>query len=259
MEMVYPLTEGTFTVDDSKVFIPFDAAKDEIKDRPASLLVDIVPFLIQTKKELVVIDPGLGMVSANGEYNIYENIAGKGFKPEDASIVLLSHLHKDHASGICYGKEGAYNLMFPNARYYCQEQEMKAAFDSKDSPSYLLDKLDFLRHTSNLVYLNGDGSIDADIKYEVSGGHTQFHQVFIVQAGETTCFFGGDVLPQPKQLQMKFVAKYDYDGKEAAEKRIEYGKRAAAANWVLLFFHSAAMPMVRVTMDGEKFVLSRVE
>jgi hypothetical protein len=58
---------------------------------------------------------------------------------------------------------------------------------------------------------------------------------------------------------MKFVAKYDFDGKEAAEKRIEYGNRAAAENWVLLFFHSAAMPMARATLDGEKFVLSRVE
>src|SRR6476620_2869000 len=106
MEMVYPLTEGTFSVDDSKVFIPFEAGKDDIKDRPASLLVDIVPFLVQTKKDLVVIDPGLGMLSPNGEYDIYENIAGKGFKAEDVSIVLLSHLHKDHASGICYGKEG---------------------------------------------------------------------------------------------------------------------------------------------------------
>jgi glyoxylase-like metal-dependent hydrolase (beta-lactamase superfamily II) len=185
-------------VDDSKVFIPFDAAKDDIKDRPASLLVDIVPFLVQTKKELVVIDQASGCFRPMENIIFMKTLPAKGYKPEDVSIVLLSHLHKDHASGICYGKEGAYNLMFPNARYYCQEQEMKAAFASKDSPSYLLDKLDFLRHTSNLVYMNGDGSIDADIKYEVSGGHTQFHQVFIVQAGEQTCFFGGDVLPQPK-------------------------------------------------------------
>ena len=123
--MISPLTEGTFTVDKTKHFIPFDPLKDQLKDRPASLLVDIVPFLVKTKNDLVVIDPGLGMQSQGGDFMIHENINKADFAADDVSVVLLSHLHKDHANGICYGKVPAFNLMFPNASYYCQEKELE--------------------------------------------------------------------------------------------------------------------------------------
>src|SRR6476661_5364441 len=108
--MVFPLPEGTYTVDSSKKFIPFDASKDKVENRPASLLVDIVPFLIKTKSDLIVVDPGLGFSkkgsvleeSQHADFQIYENIRRFGFSPDNISMVLLSHLHKDHADGICY-------------------------------------------------------------------------------------------------------------------------------------------------------------
>lgn len=257
--MVFPLSEGTYTVDNSKDFIPFDAAKDHLENRPASLLVDIVPFLIKTKSDLVIIDPGLGLQSRNGDYMIHENIRARGFSPDDVTMVLLSHLHKDHASGICYGREPAFNLMFPKATYYCQRQEMEYSFQKNDSPSFVLEKLEFLKHTPNLSYLDGDGNINDAVQYEVSGGHTPHHQVFTIESDGQKYFYGGDVLPQPNQLLRKFSAKYDFDGKLAADKRIEYGKRAAAENLVCLFFHSANMPMAKVRLDEEgKFLLEKV-
>src|SRR5438552_5354192 len=118
--MVFPLSEGTYTVDDSKKFIPFDSSKDKLENRPASLIVDIVPFLAKTKNDLIIIDPGLGLESENGDFQIHENIRHRGFSSDEVTIVLLSHLHKDHAGGICYGSNQAYNLMFPKATYFCQ-------------------------------------------------------------------------------------------------------------------------------------------
>ncbi|MGB3074243.1 MAG: MBL fold metallo-hydrolase [Chitinophagales bacterium] len=258
--MYFPLSEGTYSVDESKLFIPFDPLTDHLHDRPASLIVDIVPFLVRTKNELIVIDPGLGLPSAEGDFMIHENIQRAGFNADDIAVVLLSHLHKDHASGICYGKEPVYDLMFPNATYYCQKRELEYAFTKKESPSFVLAKLEFLSHSSKLVLLDGDGKISDDIAYEISGGHTPYHQVFTIKTETGSCFYGGDVLPQPKQLQMKFSAKYDFDGKVSAEKRIEYGNRAAENNYTCLFFHSASMPMAKVKKLGEgKFLLEGIE
>ncbi len=257
--MIIPLSEGTFTVDDSKKFIPFDLSKDHLKDRPSSLLVDIVPFLVRTDNDLIVIDPGLGMQSAGGDFMIIENIQRAGFAAEDVSMVLLSHLHKDHTGGICYGNDPAFNLMFPKATYYCQQQELDYAFFFFFSPSFVQAKLRFLKDTPQLSLLKGDGKINEAISFEISGGHTPFHQVFTIKTKGTTCFFGGDVLPQPKQLQIRFNAKYDYDGKAAAEKRIEYGNRAAKEDYTCLFFHSAHMPMAKVKTGGDgKFILEKI-
>ena len=153
--MVFPLPEGTYTVESSKKFIPFDASKDKVENRPASLLVDIVPFLIKTKNDLIVVDPGLGFhkdVPVSGDsrqpdFQIYENIRRFGFSPDEVSIVLLSHLHKDHADGICYGSKGSFSLMFPHAAYFCQEKEIEFAFTKKNSQSYTFEKLEFLQHS----------------------------------------------------------------------------------------------------------------
>ena len=257
--MITPLSEGTFTVDDSKKFIPFDPSKDDLKDRPSSLLVDIVPFLIRTNNDLIVIDPGLGMQSAGGDFMILENIQRAGYAAEDVSMVLLSHLHKDHTGGICYGNDPAFNLMFPKATYYCQQQELDYAFSRKVSPSFVQAKLRFLKDNPKLNLLKGNGHINKDIAFEISAGHTPFHQVFTIRTSFATCFFGGDVLPQPKQLQIRFNAKYDYDGKAAAEKRIEYGNRAVKEDYTCLFFHSGKMPMAKVKTGGDgKFLLEKI-
>src|SRR5262245_488758 len=134
--MIAPLQEGTFTVDESKVFIPFNPLTDQLKDRPASLVVEIVPFLITTGNDVIVIDPGLGLQLPDRSFQIHENLGKHGISPEQVTKVLLSHLHKDHTGGICYGKDNAFNLMFPNATYYAQEKEMEYAFSKKNSPSF---------------------------------------------------------------------------------------------------------------------------
>ena len=254
----YPLPEGTFTVDISKKFIPFDAAVDDIKTRPASLLVDIVPFLVQTKNDLMVIDPGLGFQLADGMFQIHHNIQQAGFNPLSVTKVLLSHLHKDHTGGVAFKKEVGWQLMFPNATYYCQQGEMEMAL-AKSTNSFDEEKLRFLLTQKNLVMLQGNGIISNEISFEIIGGHTLYHMAFTINDGTTTFYYAGDVLPQPQQLQRKFIAKYDYDGKAAAAKRIEIGNEAAMDKRVLLYFHSAAAPMSRVRKDDEgKFLIEKL-
>jgi glyoxylase-like metal-dependent hydrolase (beta-lactamase superfamily II) len=254
---VFPLYEGTFTVDNSKKFIPFREGFDDLKYRPASLLVDIVPFLIKTKNDLIVIDPGLGHITESGEYQIRLNISNVGFSADAVTKVLISHLHKDHAGGIAYNTEKGYQLMFPNAEYFVQQAEMDFALQ-KTSNSYEQEKLKFLLSSKNLTFLKGDGTINNDIKYEVIDGHTPYHQAFLISDGVIQYYYAGDVLPQPQQLQRKFIAKYDYDGKAAADKRIEIGKAAAQHHWQLLFFHWGVLSVGSVTYENGIFKVTKI-
>jgi glyoxylase-like metal-dependent hydrolase (beta-lactamase superfamily II) len=250
---VIPLPEGTFTVDLSKKFLPFSPQTDNLSDRPASLVVDVVPFLIQSAGDCVVVDPGLGFQNADGEFMIHAAVQRHGISPDDVSIVLLSHLHKDHIGGIAYGKDGAYNLMFPNATVFCQEKELGFAFSRRESSSFDFDKLEFLARSPRLKFLNDDGVLNAQIRCEVSGGHTPYHQVFLFTSDEEVWFFGGDVVPQPSQLIRRFAAKYDFDGKRSARLRREYAMRGAEGHWTFLFFHDARTPMARVKHEQHRF------
>lgn len=251
--MVWPLSEGTFTVNESKKFVPFDPLKDSIEDRPASLIADVVPFLIKTKKDLIIIDPGLGFQAEDSNFIIHKNLLRHGFSAEDITMVLLSHLHKDHAGGICYDKAGAFHLMFTNADYYSQQKEMEYALTKINSPSYELDKLIFLQRSPQWKPLNGDGEIGGEIHFEISGGHTPYHQVFIIQSDNQKFFYGGDVLPQSSQIIRRFVAKYDFDGKMSARLREKYAKLGVAENYCFLFFHDGKIPLARLHTINNRF------
>jgi len=58
---IFPLSEGAFTIDKTKRFVPFDLEKDDLQQRTTgSLLVEIQPFAVITSEDVLVIDTGLG-------------------------------------------------------------------------------------------------------------------------------------------------------------------------------------------------------
>ena len=230
MTKLVVLTEGQYSVDQSKKFIPFDPILHDPKDRPASIFVHVQPFLLQTEQDLLLFDTGLGYSNAAGELVIHEAIKNAGFDPSDVTKVLMSHLHFDHAGGMVYEKQGSTYLSFPNATYYIQQEELNFAL-THATQSYRLAPLEFLRRSDALVLLDGNGTIDGYIDYEITGGHCPFHQVFKVHTEKEIYFFGGDVLPEAMQVVRRLIAKYDFDGRKAMELRNQFAAQAVQENW----------------------------
>src|SRR5579871_2622763 len=143
-----PLSEGAFTIDKSKRFVPFDTSRDDLQDRPVgSMLVEIQPFAVVTADDVIVIDTGLGF-EKDGKLQIHLNLEKAGIDPAKVTKVLLSHLHKDHSGGIC--PEG--RMSFPNAHYYVQRRELEYAYE-KGPTSYLTDELECLNTSPQVVFL----------------------------------------------------------------------------------------------------------
>src|SRR5688500_5960397 len=167
---VIPLSEGSFTIDKTKLFVPFDEQTDVLNDRPmGSLLVEIQPFLVITSKDVLLLDTGLGYNNRFGKLQIHENIRDAGYEPEQVTKVLMSHLHKDHAGGIGNPEKGRFAggdvLNFPNARYYVQRRELDFAW-AKGAPSFIPDEIEPLLHSAQVAFLHDDeGTIDDYITY----------------------------------------------------------------------------------------------
>ena len=246
------LYEGSYSVDSSKTFIPFDPAIHNPKDRPASLFIFVQPFLVETKNDLIVLDTGLGFKGQSGELLIHENIRKAGYDPQDVSLVLMSHLHFDHAGGMVNNDNGQVSLSFPNAEYVINRGEWEAAY-SKPSRSYKTEIFDFVQRSGSAHFVEGSGKLNNEISYEFTGGHCENHQVFLINEGDETIFFGADILPEPEQLLRKFIAKYDFDGRKAMELRQEYGMRAVEGNWECLFYHAKSKAIAKVGFENDGF------
>jgi len=242
---IIPLSEGTFTVDKSKRFIPFDKEKENLQERPAgSLLVEIQPFCVVTGNDIMIIDTGLGFSNANGTLQIHQNLLDNGINPMEVTKVLLSHLHKDHSGGISKEDKALHRkfLNFPQAKYYVNKNELAAAVEKKDS-SYSTGEFDILANSDQVIFVEGDGMIDDYIRYEVTGAHSPFHQVFWIEGDTQKVFFGGDVAPQLQQMKNRFIAKYDSDGKKCMELRQQWWQQGQQESWIFLFYHDIKSPV----------------
>lgn len=243
---IIPLSEGSFSIDKTKVFVPFDKANEALHNKPVgSILVEIQPFVIITENDVILIDTGLGYLDAAGNSQLHANLYKAGINPAQVTKVLMSHLHKDHAGGISIKSNHSDErfISFPYATYYVQKREFDHAL-TIGTASYIVDDFQLLEDFSKVVWLTeNEGWIGDAIKYQITGGHSIFHQVFWIKENNETLFFGGDVAPQLQQMKSKFVAKYDYDGKKCMELRQQWWQQAQKENWTFLFYHDIQTPI----------------
>jgi len=240
MTKIFPLSEGTFTIGRDKIFHPFDEHADELNDRPVgSLLVEVQPFAVVNDRDVILLDTGLGFNNPDGRAHLPGNLEQHHINPEEVTKVLLSHLHKDHAGGLDLN-------LFPNATYYIYRKEMEYA-QQIGFPSYYVEDLLPLLHSDKVHWLEGEsGRIDGYIEYMHTNGHSPEHIVFKIQSEDGIIFYGGDEAPQYKQMKMKYVAKYDYDGKKAMELREQWAEQGAREGWQFLFYHDVKTPFARL-------------
>lgn len=242
---IIPLSEGSFTIDKTKLFIPFKVEEHDLKARPVgSLLVEIQPFVVVTSKDILLLDTGLGF-EQDGQMQMHKNLLAAGIHPDDITKVLLTHLHKDHAGGVSTGKNHS-DLSFPNAIYYVQEKELNFAFE-KGFPSFIPAELNALKNSPRVIFLKEDeGFIDNYIQFKITGAHSPFHQVFWIKENKQIIFFGGDEAPQLQQMKHRFTAKYDYNGKLAMELRKEWWQKGHDEQWTFLFYHDVKNPALQL-------------
>lgn len=138
------------------------------------------PVLVETGSEKILFDTGMGeMGQSFGAGRLTDGLAAAGVKPEDITVVVLTHFHGDHFGGLMKG--GAPN--FPKARYVFGEAEFAfwTSTDRKGTPveknhetvmqviAPLKDKATFVK--------DGD-SVVSGITAMLTPGHTPGHMIY---------------------------------------------------------------------------------
>ena len=242
---IVPLSEGSFTIDKTKLFVPFNERTDILNDRPAgSLLVEIQPFVVITSRDILLLDTGLGFNDSNGKMQLHTNLEKAGVRPEQVTKVLISHLHKDHAGGVSLEHNHSH-LSLPNATYYIQKRELDFALE-KGTPSFIPGEIEVLQQSSQVHFLQDDrGTIDNYISYLHTGAHSAHHQVFWIKEENESIFFGGDDAPQLQQMKVRYKTKYDFDPDKAMQLRHLWWQQGNEEGWTFLFYHDIKSPVYK--------------
>jgi N-acyl homoserine lactone hydrolase len=131
------------------------------------------------------------------EHHTDAQLAAIGLEPDDIDQVVMSHLHWDHAGGLCY---------FPNAVVHVHERELKFAFEPAVYQAVYYDKKDFdlpvkWNEVSGDVDLFGDGTVTLI----PTPGHTPGHQALLVRAGDNTIFLLSDAAFEIEKLRQRVL------------------------------------------------------
>ncbi|SDG19481.1 MBL fold metallo-hydrolase [Epilithonimonas hungarica] len=233
--------EGDFIVNNEQI-LPL---KDDSNNGREKFAIQF--FVIILDNDYILMDTGIGKINNTTAelLRLRENI-----KPNQITKILISHLHKDHIGGIGFWKNEVFNFNFPSAKIFIQRKELDYALENKDDNKYDYTLLNQLLASPNVVFLYSDkGKIDENIFYQVSGGHTPYHQVFWIKDDEIIVFYGGDDLPQKSYLDRNIIFREDYDGKKASLLRKRWKIEAQDNKWTILFYHDKEIPVFKVKKD----------
>lgn len=108
-----------------------------------------------------------------------------GYRPEDISTVIMTHLHWDHTGGMKF---------FPNAHFYVQATEFKALTELEPKQETAYRPEHWLSLLSRIRLVEGDIQLRPGINLLFTRGHTPGHQAVEINTRSGPVILGGDLL-----------------------------------------------------------------
>ena len=191
------------------------------------------------------------------EHVLLRSLAARGISPEQVDVVVLSHLHFDHAGGLLtpWAEGQAPALVFPNARYVVSEDAWRRARNPhpRDRASFIPALQDLLEETGRLERVGPDlrsETLGARYSFTISEGHTPGLMLTRVEGharGPIT--FMGDLIPGTPWVHLPITMGYDrYPERLIDEKRAMLERVLAEDGWCF-FTHDAEVAICRLTRD----------
>ena len=261
-------TDGTWRLDGGSMFgrVPRVLWEQHVRpDESHRVPLTCRSLLLRNGAETVLVDTGPGRVyderfarqtGLSERWQFVENLASLGVTLDNVDYVLLTHLHFDHVGGaITVSDSGEVVPTFPNARHIIHPGEWEAAHDGNPLTrrSYAQQPLDVLEQAGLIDFVDG-GEILPGIRLEVTGGHTEHHQLVTVGDGGSTVCYPADLLPLTPHINPAWVLAFDTHPLVTAAKRSELLHRAADEDWTIVLNHDIERASGRVVSESvERF------
>jgi len=234
-------------------------------DEKNRIPVQMRSLLIPSSAGLILVDTGQGDKITAKERRIFgmdddnrrlaADLGRVGFSPEDVDIVLMTHLHADHAGGCTHwtdpsDPESEAVPAFPNARYLIQRLEMAdASFpNERTRGTYFPQNWEPLRRSGQLEIVDGDQDLAAGVRTVTVPGHTDSIQAVWVEDAGHSLLFLGDACSWAAHLdRLAWVPSFDLDPMRSIEGKRALRLQALEKNALLVFQHDGQIVTGRLT------------
>jgi glyoxylase-like metal-dependent hydrolase (beta-lactamase superfamily II) len=192
------------------------------------------------------------------EHVLLQSLAKRSVRPEQIDVVVLSHLHFDHAGGLLtpWKQDAEPDLVFPNAHYVVSEKAWQRATapHKRDRASFLPALNQLLEQSGRLELVSSDScaTLGAGYHFRFSDGHTPGLMLTrIAGAARGPITFLGDLVPGIPWLHLPITMGYDrYPELLIEEKKALLEQIAQHHEWVF-YTHDANYAASRVRIDDK--------
>jgi glyoxylase-like metal-dependent hydrolase (beta-lactamase superfamily II) len=221
----------------------------------------------ETSGRLVLFEAGIGAFfepRLRDRFGVQENhhllissLREIGIAPEAVDIIVISHLHFDHAGGLltawAEGKEP--ELVFSDARYVVGKDAWERAVDPhpRDRASFIAELQPLLQATGRLELVDGTTSptLGDAYSFTFSHGHTPGLMLTRIVSPNGPITFVGDLAPGAAWVHLPITMGYDrYPELLVDEKRDTFARIEREHGWVF-FTHDPEVSAGRIERDAK--------
>ncbi len=194
---------------------------------------------------------------ADDDNRIVRSLDLHGLTPADIHVVVLSHLHFDHAGGLLSDwREGAKpELVFPNATFLVSQRHWQRATKphDRDRASFIPELNSLLAGSGRLALVEGDSHplLGPGYRFHYSDGHTPGMMLTELDGDHGPLVYGADLVPGRAWVHTSISMGYDrFPELLLDEKRALLGS-LAKRHGRLFYAHDPSTAMSHITRDAQ--------
>lgn len=220
------------------------------------------PILLQLDGKNYVIDSGMGNGKLTDkqmrnfgvleESSLDKSLAELGLTTGDIDVVLMTHLHFDHACGLTKPEGEGFVSVFENATVITSTVEWNEMREPNIRSMNTYWKENWQPIQDQVKAFENELTIADGLKMIHTGGHSDGHCILVFEDGEETFIHMADIMPTHGHQNKLWALAYDdypVTSVHQKEKWMEFGYTKQA--WYT-FYHDAYYRAVKFDKDGKK-------
>ncbi|WP_408606160.1 YtnP family quorum-quenching lactonase [Jeotgalibacillus campisalis] len=222
------------------------------------------PILIEMDGHRVLLESGVGTgkmsdkqkrnYGVTRESHIEESLGKLGLTRDDIDLVIMTHMHFDHAGGLTRKEDDKLVSAFPQAKIYTSKiewDEMRAP-NIRSKNTYWEENWKPIEE--QVVAFEGEVTILPGLKMVHTGGHSDGHSVVLLEQNGETMIHMADLMPTHAHKNPLWVLAYDDYPMNSIEAKQKWIQKGLEENWWFSFYHDSYYRACKWDQSGKEMI-----